>query len=92
MQEVAGRSITCATVQGHPLAGAIRFLVEERGEALRFEVQTYDRAATLVDRIALATLGGSMKHRTYRSRRSVATLPLLLYASTVPLPASLTYS
>ena len=55
--EVVDRRITLLTVAGHPIAGAVRFLVETRGDALRFEVQVYDRAASVFDRIMLRTLG-----------------------------------
>lgn len=55
--EVVDRRITLLTVAGHPIAGAVRFLVETRGDALRFEVQVYDRAASVFDQIMLRTLG-----------------------------------
>jgi NADH dehydrogenase len=55
--EVAERRITLLTVAGHPIAGAVRFLVEDRGDAVRFEVQVYDRAASVFDQIMLRTLG-----------------------------------
>lgn len=55
--EVADRSFTLVTVEGHPLAGAVRFLVEERGGALRFEVQVYSRAAGVVDFLLMRALG-----------------------------------
>ena len=35
----------CSRVAGHPIAGAVRFLVEPRGDAVRFEIQVFDRAA-----------------------------------------------
>jgi uncharacterized protein YbjT (DUF2867 family) len=55
--EVVERRITLLTVAGHPIAGAVRFLVEDRGDAVRFEVQVYDRAASVFDQIMLRTLG-----------------------------------
>jgi len=55
--EAAHRRITLLTVAGHPIAGAVRFLVEPNGDALRFEVQVYDRAASVFDQIMLRTLG-----------------------------------
>jgi hypothetical protein len=71
VEEISDRSITFATLEGHPLAGVIRFLFEERGEArrggksLHFEVQTYDRSATLADRIVMGTFGSALKHATW---------------------------
>jgi NADH dehydrogenase len=55
--EVASHRITMLTVVGHPIAGAVRFLVEARGEALRFEIQVFDRAATMVDQFLMYAAG-----------------------------------
>src|SRR6476646_8870001 len=55
--EVMDRRITLLTVAGHPIAGAVRFLVERNGDAVRFEIQVYDRPASVFDRIMLRTVG-----------------------------------
>ncbi len=58
--EAADRRITLLTLAGHPIAGAVRFLVdpvEGRAGAVRFEIQVYDRAASRVDEIMLRTVG-----------------------------------
>jgi len=55
--EVMDRRITLLTVAGHPIAGAVRFLVEPNGDALRFEIQVYDRPASVFDQIMLKTVG-----------------------------------
>lgn len=55
--EVMDRRITLLTVAGHPIAGAVRFLVEPRGDALRFEVQVYERPASMFDELMLRTVG-----------------------------------
>ncbi|MEP6690448.1 MAG: NAD-dependent epimerase/dehydratase family protein [Gemmatimonadaceae bacterium] len=65
VEEVTPRSATVVTLAGHPLAGAVRFLCEERGDLVRFEVQTYDRAANLFDLVAMSTLGRILKARTW---------------------------
>ena len=67
VEEVTARSMTLVTVQGHPLAGAMRMLVEERGDGLRFEVQTYDRPANVVDAVSMATIGRLLKHATWET-------------------------
>lgn len=59
--EVAARSFTLVTVEGHPLAGAVRFLVEERGDCLRFEVQILSRAAGVVDFLLMRALGDRLQ-------------------------------
>jgi NADH dehydrogenase len=55
--EVADRRITLLTVAGHPIAGVVRFLVEPKGEGVRFEIQVYDRPASVFDQIMLRTVG-----------------------------------
>jgi uncharacterized protein YbjT (DUF2867 family) len=55
--EVMDRRITLLTVAGHPIAGAVRFLVEPNGDAVRFEIQVYDRPASVFDQIMLKTVG-----------------------------------
>ena len=55
--EVMDRRITLLTVAGHPIAGAVRFLVEPAGDGLRFEIQVYDRPASVFDQIMLRTVG-----------------------------------
>ena len=55
--EVMDRRITLLTVAGHPIAGAVRFLVEPNDEGLRFEIQVYDRPASVFDQIMLKTVG-----------------------------------
>jgi NADH dehydrogenase len=59
--EVDARRMTFLTVAGHPLAGLVRFLVEERGDALRFEVQVFDRAARALDLLLMRTVGDWMQ-------------------------------
>jgi len=56
--DITDRAVTCVTLRGHPLSGAIRFLVEERpGEVLRFEVRSFTRPSDLVDFIGMRTFG-----------------------------------
>ena len=66
--EVAERWMTIVTVEGHPLAAAIRFIAEDRGaDVVRFEIQTFDRAGSLVDAVMLAIAGDLLKDATWRS-------------------------
>jgi len=61
VEEVSAREATAVTLQGHPLSGAVRFMVVDQPGLLRFEVRTYTRASTLVDRIAMSAMGESLK-------------------------------
>ncbi|MGQ0713928.1 MAG: NAD-dependent epimerase/dehydratase family protein [Gemmatimonadaceae bacterium] len=66
--EVDERWMTLVTVEGHPLAAAIRFITEDKPDgAVRFEAQTYDRAATLIDAVMLSLVGDLLKDATWRA-------------------------
>jgi NADH dehydrogenase len=68
VEEVAPRAITLATLEGHPLAGAVRFVAEPEPEgAVRFEVRAWHRAATLADLLVMETLGGALQSFTWQS-------------------------
>jgi NADH dehydrogenase len=67
VEELTPRKATLVTLKGHPLAGAVRFLSEARGDKVRFEVQVYDRPASIPDWLAMATLGDSIQTRTWKS-------------------------
>jgi NADH dehydrogenase len=66
VDEIRERRMTLVTVDGHPLAGAVRFLAEERGPGLRFEIQTYDRPATIPDWVMIRSVGGAVQSRTWQ--------------------------
>jgi nucleoside-diphosphate-sugar epimerase len=65
VEEVTPRSITCLTLLGHPLAGAVRFIAERIGTRLRFIVETIDRPSNFFDGLAMATVGMSLKRITW---------------------------
>jgi hypothetical protein len=65
--EVMDRRLTLLTVAGHPIAGAVRFLVEPRDDAIRFEIQVYDRAATVIDQVMMRTVGEWLQRRAWLS-------------------------
>ena len=64
--DVTDRQFTLLTTEGHPLAGAVRFLVEERGDAVRFEIQLYERAANAIDYVLMRTLGEPLRDANWR--------------------------
>jgi uncharacterized protein YbjT (DUF2867 family) len=67
VQEITPVKATLVTLSGHPLAGAVRFLAEQRGDKVRFETQVYDRPASLPDWFAMKTVGESLQSRTWES-------------------------
>jgi NADH dehydrogenase len=64
--EAADRTITLLTVQGHPLAGAVRFMVTTIDDGVRFEIQIYDRASSVVDLVVMRTIGELVQDATWR--------------------------
>lgn len=61
VEELTPRSMTLVTLEGHPLAGAVRFLCEQRGDEVRFEVQVYDRAANAADWLVMRSVGAPLQ-------------------------------
>jgi NADH dehydrogenase len=59
------RRVTLLTLEGHPLAGAVRFLCEPRGEAVRFQAEVYDRPANVIDFIAMRAIGDRLQEHTW---------------------------
>jgi uncharacterized protein YbjT (DUF2867 family) len=57
--------VTLLTLEGHPLAGAVRFLCEPRGGAVRFQVEVYDRPANAIDFLAMRTVGDRLQDHTW---------------------------
>ncbi len=49
--------VTFATVEGHPLAGLVRFSSEASGAAVRFTIETYTRPSTWFDYLAIHSIG-----------------------------------
>ncbi len=65
VQEVTDDAVTCVTLEGHPLSGAIRFSAIERDGATRFEVRSYTRASDLVDRVGMMMGGHAAQAATW---------------------------
>jgi uncharacterized protein YbjT (DUF2867 family) len=56
---------TLLTLEGHPLAGAARFRCDRAGGMVRFQVETYDRPATVLDLVAMRTVGDRLQAHTW---------------------------
>jgi len=73
--EFRDTSLTLQTLEGHPLAGAVRFTFAEADAApptsgtppLRFEVEVFDRAADAFDWMAMAVLGDQMQEANWEA-------------------------
>ena len=64
--EVVDQRLTMLTLAGHPIAGAVRMLTAKEGDAVRFEIQVYDRAASAFDEALMATVGGWLQRSTWK--------------------------
>ncbi len=62
VEEAANNAVTLVTVDGHPLAGFVRFTWAPEPDGFAFQINVYDRPATLIDTIGMA-LGGSVAQR-----------------------------
>lgn len=62
VEEAENNAVTLVTVDGHPLAGFVRFTWAQDGDAVVFQINVYDRPATLIDTVGMA-LGGSYAQR-----------------------------
>lgn len=67
VEELTPNKATLVTLAGHPLAGAVRFLSEQRGDKVRFETQVYDRPASLPDWFTMKAGGAAIQSRTWES-------------------------
>jgi NADH dehydrogenase len=65
VQELTSVKATLVTLEGHPLAGAVRFLSEQRGDKVRFEAQIYDRPASIADWMLMKAGGDMLQARTW---------------------------
>ncbi len=61
--EVRDRRMTMLTLAGHPIAGAVRFLIDPVPSGIRFEIQVHERPASIVDEVMLR-VGGDWLQRT----------------------------
>lgn len=68
VEEVANRTATAVTLEGHPLSGAIRFSVEEvEGGLLRFEVRSFTRPSGFLDQLTTGTVGAPLRRIAWTS-------------------------
>ena len=65
VEEINERRMTLCTLEGHALAGAIRFITEQRGDAVRFQIEVYDRAASVIDWVMMHPIGDTVQSRTW---------------------------
>jgi NADH dehydrogenase len=67
VEELTPTRMTLVTLEGHPLAGAVRFQSAAHGDRVRFEVDLYDRSSNAVDWLAMHTVGAPLQNRTWET-------------------------
>lgn len=68
VEEVTDNHITFSTVEGHPLAGIVRFNavgVDDPLNGVRFLIEIYTRPSNLFDRIAMAAIGSVLQRENW---------------------------
>jgi NADH dehydrogenase len=65
--ELGPTSVTLQTVEGHAISGAVRFAIEpSTGSDYRFLVELFDRAASVIDWVAMTAVGARLQDATWR--------------------------
>ncbi|HSJ23573.1 MAG TPA: NAD-dependent epimerase/dehydratase family protein [Longimicrobiales bacterium] len=73
--DMTDQSVTLATLEGHPLAGVVRFRFDDveadtpdniRSDVVRFTIDVVERPASRVDQISMALVGSAAQKRTWQ--------------------------
>lgn len=65
VEEANERCVTLATLEGHPLAGVVRFGADIRDGGVRFMVEVFARPANLVDLLLMKAGGDAVQRSTW---------------------------
>jgi hypothetical protein len=67
VEQITDRTVTLATLEGHPLAGVVRFQFQDRDDGgVRFTIDVVERPASRVDQLSMALGGSIAQARTWR--------------------------
>ena len=67
VEESGPRKITFVTLEGHPIAGVVRFLTDSRGSAVRFMVEVFARSASPFDFVAFKLGAQKIQELTWKT-------------------------
>lgn len=66
VEKVEPTAVTLATLEGHPLAGIVRFSFhDEPGGGVRFTIEVIERPASRLDQLSMALVGSTAQKRTW---------------------------
>lgn len=57
VEESQSDRVTMVTLQGHPLAGVVRFRTEQTGAGVAFNIEIYSRGGSFADHVAMELIG-----------------------------------
>lgn len=66
VEEAFNQAVTLSTLDGHPLAGFVRFTFKDEGNDVIFEVNVYDRPANAISSVGMALGGNWAQSRAWR--------------------------
>jgi NADH dehydrogenase len=66
VEEADDERVTLATLEGHPLAGIIRFVARPEGTRIRFLIEIFARSANLLDRLMMKSGGAALQRSTWQ--------------------------
>lgn len=67
VERVQPAAVTLATIEGHPLAGVVRFQFRDRDEGtVRFLIDVIERPASRIDQLSMALVGSAAQTRTWK--------------------------
>lgn len=66
VEAIDENSVTLATLEGHPLAGIVRFRFQDRdNDIVRFTIDVMERPASRLDQVSMALIGTAAQTRTW---------------------------
>jgi uncharacterized protein YbjT (DUF2867 family) len=66
IEVVEPQRLVLATIEGHPLAGAVRFTTADVADGVEFAIDTYTRSANVLDWIANKTVGSLLQDANWK--------------------------
>lgn len=67
VEQIDDRSMTLGTLEGHPLAGIVRFRFDDRDDGcVRFTIDVVERPASRLDQISMLLVGSAAQTRTWK--------------------------
>ena len=66
VEEATDDHVTFATLEGHPIAGIVRFIARPDGEGIQFLIEIFSRSANVLDRVMMKSGGAALQRSVWR--------------------------